>query len=223
MRRAILLGGILASVMLGSVAVWGRRAVRTALREPRFDPDVVARLEVAGWRAYYDRNALKGAVILLRLMRGQLGASPLGAARAAYYALRGQMAFAGERGDRERALHWMTRFYTVAPRRAGVAPVALAEAEVVYWVEHRRLVHQDDKTGLIDALAHLHALLFGGTVAGQRPSAEQRTLACNAVDRITGRESRDPERDWSLAEERLRRGYQLAVAASQAASADTTG
>jgi hypothetical protein len=218
MRKIILAGSVAAGAAAGIAAARRQRATHAPAREPRFDPDAVARLEVAGWRAYYDRDFLKGAVILFRLLRGQVAATPLGALRASYFALRGQMAFAGERGDRQRALDWMTRFYAAAPRRSGVAPEALAAAEIDYWVEHRRLVHQDDKAALTDALARLHALVFGGTLDAQRPSAAQRTLACNAVDRITGRRSTNPARDWALAEQHLRDGYRLAVAVGREAA-----
>jgi hypothetical protein len=210
MRKRVVLGG----VVLGALAaLWPRRAralQRVEARSATFDPATVARLEVAGWRAYYARNPFAALAVLWRLTRGQF-ALPLGAAlRAAYFALRGQAAFAGERGRAERALPWMTRFYAVTPRRDGASAAALARAEIEYWVRHRRVVGQPDQTSLEDALAELHALLFGGTPATQRASAHERTLACQAVDRITGRVSSDITRDWQLAEMHLRRAYELA-------------
>jgi hypothetical protein len=200
-------------------ALWPRRA-RTA-RQPderaaTFVPATVARLEVAGWRAYYARNPFAALAVLWKLTRGQL-ALPLGVAlRAAYCALRAQAAFAGQRGRAEPAMLWLTRFYSMTPRHEGVSPAALAQAEVEYWVRHRRVVGHADQTALVDALAELHALLFGGSTDTMRPSAHERTLACQAVDRITGRVSTDVARDWQLAEAHLRRGYELAVAAALA-------
>jgi hypothetical protein len=216
MRKRVVLGG----VALGALAaLWPRRArARQPVeqRSARFDPATVAQLEVAGWRAYYARNPFAALGVLWRLTRGQFALPFDAALRTAYYALRGQAAFAGARGRAERALPWMTRFYAVTPRREGVSAEQLALAEIEYWVQHRRVVHQPDQTPLSDALAELHALLFGGTPTAQRQSAEARTLACQAVDRITGHISTDVADDWRLAESHLRRAYELAVEVAQA-------
>jgi hypothetical protein len=220
MRKRVVLGG----VALGALAaLWPRRA-RTRQpveqRSARFDPATVARLEVAGWRAYYARNPFAALAVLWRLTRGQFTLPLAAALRAAYFALRGQAAFAGARGRAERALPWMTRFYAVTPRRAGVSAEQLAHAEIEYWVQHRRVVHQLDQTPLTDALAELHALLFGGTPATQRESVNARTRACQAVDRITGHLSTDVPDDWRLAEAQLRHAYELAIEAAQAPEHD---
>jgi hypothetical protein len=214
MRKRVVLGG----VVLGALAaLWPHRArsSQPAQRSATFDPATVAQLEVAGWRAYYARNPFAALAVLWRLTRGQFALPFAVALRAAYYALRGQAAFAGARGRAERALPWMTRFYAVTPRRDGVSAEQLAEAEIEYWAQHRRVVHQPDQTTLTEALAELHALLFGGTPATQHESAQARTLACQAVDRITGRVSTDVPSDWRLAEDHLRRAYELAVAVAR--------
>ena len=119
-------------------------------------------------------------------MREQFSLGPIDSIRAAHAAVRAQMAFAPKENDPDTALRWLTRFYSLSPRRDGVAAIDLAHAELDYWIVHRQIVDNADKTPLIDAFAHLHSLLFGGDQATMRPSAEQRTLACNAVDRITG-------------------------------------
>jgi hypothetical protein len=216
MRKRVLLGG----VALGALAaLWPRRARarQTAVepREPRVDPGAGGRGVVGGWRAYYARNPLAALAVLWRLTRGELGLPAGTALRAAYAALRAQIAYAGARGRAERARPWLARFYALSPRRDGITPEALADAELAYWVAHRAVVRQPDDTPLVDALAELHALLFGGTPAAQRPSARERALACAAVDRITGRVSTDVAHDWLLAEAHLTRGYQLAVAVGQ--------
>ena len=220
MRKRVMLGG----VVLGALAaLWPRRARAKQPAEQRsatFDPDTVAHLEVAGWRAYYARNPFAALAVLWRLTHGQFALPFSAALRAAYYALRGQAAFAGERGRAERALPWMARFYAITPRRAGVSAEQLAAAEIEYWVQHRRVVRQFDQAPLTDALAELHALLFGGTSAAQRASATARTLACQAVDRITGRLSVDVSGDWRLAQEHLRHAYALAVEVAYAVERD---
>jgi hypothetical protein len=216
MRRTLLvmlgLGGVGAAV---TFAVRRRQGRSRAERAPDFDPDEVARVEVAAWRAYYDRDFRRVLLLLLRLMRGQFRLGPLDTVRAALHAARAQKAFAPRQDDPDAALHHLTRFYSIAPRRTGIDPATVAQAELDYWIVHRRLVDEDDKTGLIDALARLHSLLFGGSAEQQRPSAEQRALACDAVDRVTGRNSTDPDQDWARAEVHLRAAYGLAVRASE--------
>jgi hypothetical protein len=197
-----------------AVAVARRRGSVRPEKDVRFNPVAVGTIEADGWRAYYDRDYVTGFRLLLRLMRQQFGLGPLGAIRAAYAAVRAQRAFAPVANDLDATLRWLTRFYELSPGRDGVAPVDLARAELDYWVVHRRIVDETDKRDLVDAFTRLHILLFGGDEAAMRPSAEQRTLACNAVDRITGKRSTDPEGDWRLAREHLIAGYQLAVAAS---------
>lgn len=204
--------GVLVGAALGLAVAWGRSSRQ--VRQPQFNPDVVARIETEGWRAYYDRRFLDGFRLLIELGQSEMGLNMTDALRASYLAVRGQMAYAGERGDAEAAKRWMTRYYRAVPRRDGVSPEDLAAAEIDYWVVHRRLVGQANKADLVAALARLHAGLFGGSVENMRASAEQRTLACNAVDRITGGTSADPDEDWRLVREHLTQGYRLAVAAA---------
>ena len=208
MRMRVLLGGSALGLLVG---LWPRRA-RAVARSGTFEPATVARLEVAGWRAYYARNPIAALAVLWRLTRGQFAMPVSVAVRSAYAAVRAQVAFVGKRGRRDTAFVWLTRFYALAPRRDGSSPFELAQAEIEYWVQHRHVVHQSDQSPLVDALAELHALLFGGTPAEMRASAQERALACQAVDRITGHVSANVARDWELAEAHLRRAYQLAVA-----------
>ncbi|HEX5167291.1 MAG TPA: hypothetical protein VFV93_17925 [Thermomicrobiales bacterium] len=213
MRRMFVVWVALVSVA-GFVAVARRRGATRPDRSIRFDPVVVGTIEADGWRAYYDRDFVTGFRLLLRLMREQFGLGPLGAIRAAHAAVRAQRAFAPVANDLDATLRWLTRFYELSPRRDGVAAVDLARAELDYWIVHRRIVDQADKRELVDAFTRLHVLLFGGDEVTMRPSAEQRTLACNTVDRITGKRSLDLEGDWRSAREHLIAAYQLAVAAS---------
>lgn len=209
MRRLLLSGFIVScAVVARRLAGPGRPAA------PRFDPIVVGTIEADGWRAYYERDFVTGFSLLLRLMREQFALGPLDTIRNAHAAIRAQRAFAPKTNDEAATLRWLTRFYTLSPRRVGVEASDLAHAELDYWIVHRRIVADADKTPLVDALARLHALLFGGSEDGQRQSAEQRTLACNAVDRITSRTSANPDQDWRLVRTHLIAAYLCAVAAS---------
>lgn len=221
MRRTILvllgLGGVGAAA---AVVLRRRSRGDRPASEPGFDPDEVARIEAAAWRAYYDRDFRRGLLLVLRLVRGQFRLGPLDTVRAAADAVRAQMAFAPRQNDPDAALRYLTRFYELAPRRAGVSAEDLARAELEYWVVHRELVQQEDKTQLVEALARLHSLLFGGTPEQQQPSAQQRALACNAVDRITGGTSTDPEQDWAQVEVHLAAAYWLAKRVGERARGD---
>lgn len=214
-RRMWVLGVGVVSVV-GFVAVARRKVVGDASPRVRFDPIVVGTVEAAGWRAYYDRDFVTGFRLLLRLMHEQFGLGPLDTIRAAHAAVRAQRAFVPTSNDHAAALRWLTRFYAHSPRRDGVAAIDLAHAELDYWIVHRQIVDEDDKSALVDAFARLHTLLFGGDEGEMRPSAEQRTLACNAVDRITSKTSTNPDEDWQRVRRHLIAAYQLAVAASPA-------
>jgi hypothetical protein len=208
---ATVAAGIVAGSLVARLAVRARSGAR---RAPRFDPVAVARIEATAWRAYYDRNFPRGLALLVQLSRSQLGLGPIDALRASHAAVRAQVAFAPMHNDPATALRWLERFYVLSPRRDGVRASDLARAELDYWVVHRRLVGAADKTPLVDALASLHALIFGGSEAAMRPSAELRALACAAVDRITSRTSTDPDGDWRRVEAHLTAAYRLALAAS---------
>jgi hypothetical protein len=87
-------------------------------------------------------------------------------------------------------------------------PVRAADLEIGYWIEHRRLLGIADKSSFVDAMAALHADLFGMPVDRMRDSAEWRVRANNTVDLITSGESTDSEMDWAKLEEELRQCYQ---------------
>jgi hypothetical protein len=215
-RTAIVWAGIIS--VAGFVAVARRVTTEQRPRQVRFDPIVVGTTEAEGWRAYYDRDYVTGFRLLLRLMREQFGLGPLDTLRAAHAAVRAQMAFAPKANDHAAALRWLTRFYSRSPRRDGVAASDLARAELDYWIVHRQIVDDADKSQLVDAFCRLHSLLFGGDEIAMRPSAEQRTLACNVVDRITSGRSVDPDADWQAVRQHLITAYKLAVAASPEAT-----
>ena len=64
------------------------------IRPIHFDPDRVARLETASWRAYYDRRWLSMARVLVAAHREQFGLSAIDALLATISASRAAVAFA---------------------------------------------------------------------------------------------------------------------------------
>lgn len=65
-------------------------------------------------------------------------------------------------------------------------------------------------------MTDLHAEIFGITPAEAGESAELRVQAIELLREITGRTAADPERNWAEIEDRLRRCYRSASAASAA-------
>lgn len=182
----------------------------------RFDPDKVAYYEKAGWEAYYDRKWPRAFWLMVQLNREQFAMSLPLALAAALDVVRASIAFAPLDNDVARAQRFITRFYEKAARRIKFKanPKTVAALEMDYWVVHRRLAvargrNPADGTldPLIASLDSLHTALFDASASAIRVSAEERALAAEAVDRITGKRSTTIAADWLLVEEHLRRAY----------------
>jgi hypothetical protein len=183
-----------------------------------FDPDRVAHFEAAGWRAYYDRRWLRLFGLMEGLCREQFRIPWPISLWATYNVSRGAAIFAPathSAQDEARALTYYRRFYTLAQRYSGLAfePERVARLEMQYWVDHRRLVEQSDKTDLLKTLEALHQEIFGVDQPVAHASAEWRLQAANTVDLITGRRSQDVEGDWARLEDDLRRCYRTILSA----------
>lgn len=182
-----------------------------AVEQPvfRFDPDRVATFEAAGWRAYYDRRWIKLLRLTWGLCREQFGIPFPQSILAAYHVTRGALAWAPVDHDDAQVLAFYRRFYRIARRYSGLTfdPDRVAELEMRYWDDHRRLVGVDDKREFLATLIALHAALFGLSPEEARPSAEYRLRAATTVDRITGGRSTDIAADWAAIEADLRRCY----------------
>ena len=178
----------------------------------RLNPEQIAYYEKAGWEAYYDRNWLRAFGLMVRLVESQFQVPFPRSILAALHVVRASISFAPRDHDLDATLKHLERFYRIAARANSNAfdPRRAAELELRYWVIHRELAEMPelDKRPLVQSLADLHAALFGRTPAELWASAESRTAAAEAVDRITGRRSTDVAADWRRVEEHLRRAYQ---------------
>jgi hypothetical protein len=175
----------------------------------RLNPERIARLEAGGWRAYYDRDWPTLLRLMVQLNQEQFHIPfPLSVIAALHVAL-GSRAWARVENDPRQVQRHFERFYRMARRWSELPfePRRAAELEVRYWIEHRRLVGQDDKTSFIEAMTALHAHLFDLPHERVRESAEWRVRANNTVDRITSRLSSDTEADWARLEDELRQCY----------------
>jgi hypothetical protein len=173
------------------------------------EPERLARLESAGWRAYYDRRWLKLIGQMVQLNQEQFHIPfPLSVV-AAYHVMRGSVAWVPVNNDPEAVRRHFTRYYRIARRWSGMqfVPRRAAELEVSYWIEHRRLVGNPDKESFIQAMTALHSHLFGLPPERMRESAEWRIKANNTVDLITGGLSLDPAADWAKLETELVQCY----------------
>ncbi len=180
-----------------------------AVARIRINPRRLARLEAGGWRAYYDRDWPKLILLMVELNQEQFHIPfPLSLV-AAFHVARGSIAWAPVKNDPAAVRRHFTRFYRMARRWSGMTfePHRAAELEVGYWIEHRRLVGNPDKSSFVEAMTALHSHLFDLPPEAMRESAEWRIRANNTVDLITGGVSQDPEADWARLEEELRQCY----------------
>jgi hypothetical protein len=175
----------------------------------RLNPEQLAALEAGLWRAYYDRKWLRVVKLMVQLNQQQFSIPfPLSLV-AAYYIARASIAWAPVDNDHDEVRRQLLRYYRIARRWSALSfePRRATDLEVGYWIEHRRLSGQPDKSTFIDAMTALHAELFGLPAARVRESAEWRVRANNKVDVITSGSSSDPEADWASLEEDLRQCY----------------
>jgi hypothetical protein len=184
------------------------------------DPDEVSFCEAAGWAAYYQRDWPRVLRLMVRLNRAQFGMGPAGAIAAALDTVRAAAAFAPVANNLGATRRHLTRYFARARRSAGISADAatLAGRELDYWVVHRELANRrkadrddGDLTPLVDALARLHAAVFGSTTERMRVSAALRALAAARVDRITGGYSDDVATDWQQIYALLRDAYRAAL------------
>jgi hypothetical protein len=187
--------------------------IQRGLDRSGLDPEAIAYYETTGWEAYYAHDWLRGFGLMVRLLESQFHIPFPRSFLAALHVIRASVAFAAQDPPRRDPVsRHLERFYRLAAGANGDAfdPHTAAELELRYWEIHRLQAQEPERNTrpLVESLAALHAALFGRTPAEMWASAESRTTALLAVDRITGRRSADPAADWRLVEQCLRRAYQ---------------
>jgi hypothetical protein len=188
-----------------------------------FNPHKVAYYEKAGWEAYYDRNWLRAFRLMVALNREEFHMHLWTALTAAMDVVRASIAFAPlENNNVPKAREYLRRYYEKAKRTVKIKTDAetLARLEIDYWIVHRELALErikqnelDNTRPMIESLTNLHAALFDISHESARRSAELRTLAAEAVDRITGRYSKDVNDDWKQVESYLQQAYYAVISA----------
>jgi hypothetical protein len=204
----------------------GKAAIEAVRRRAvGFDPAKVGRLEARGWQAYYARRWPRMALLLYRLVRTQLGLSPVAAVRAVRHGARAALAFAPAKNDPDAARAELRRFYAVARAATGLPfdPDAAGDAEFDYWVIHREIVGQEDRAPLVEALAGIPAAVYGLPADAFRPSAVERERAVALVDRITSGVHPPTEAAWQEIARTLERSHDLLRRALLASWVPETG
>lgn len=181
--RALLVALALLAALGGWIAFDLVRARRTDIRG--FDPDEVARLETAMWRAYYSRERVKLYAELGELLRRQYGFSYWKSQAVAYHAARAAFVFKDgkSRADYERALPDLVSFYQEIREASGsdFDPRRAAQLELEWWIVHRqRAEHAPDD--LPDALAALAAEIYRVPAARLEEHARLRAEAMRIRD-----------------------------------------
>lgn len=162
------------------------------MKQAAFDPQRIAYLEQAGWKAYYDRSWPQVLFLMVQMdPRAVLHAAAHGD-RGAIDIVRASIAFAPVDNDISAATAQLKSFYEKARSAHGLQTDAetLAALEMDYWVVHRQLAvarkqapdHAGDITPMVEALAKLHAALFAAPPAAINRSAELRAEAAATVD-----------------------------------------
>jgi hypothetical protein len=136
---------------------------RRGARVFTFDPDRVAELETAGWRAYYQRRWGRLLRLVVTLCQEQFHIPFPMSLAAAYYTTRASLAWAPLDPDLRAVEAWYRRFYGLVRRYGGLRfdPEQVAALELEYNVVHRELVGRSDKARFVDTMTRLHSAVFG--------------------------------------------------------------
>jgi hypothetical protein len=186
---------------------------KTSLRD--FDPDEVARLDMAMWRSYYSRQRVRLFAQACELLRTQYRLPFWRSNAVAYRAAKAAFVFKDghSRADYERALPDLLSFYKSirSVSDTDFDPERAARLELEWWIVHReRKAHAP---GDLDrALADLEAELY--RVPADR-LAEHARLRAEAMDiRDTKAEQGGvTEEDWARIDELLHQSWRSLHAA----------
>lgn len=175
----------------------------------QFDPELVARCEVDGWKAYENRAWPRMFWGIKSLAEVQFHIPNPQSVGAAYHIVRASIAWQPAESDRSRVAVHLRRFYTLAHTFSGLQfdVDVVSQLEVQYWDVHRRLMGKADKSEFVHALTQLHQNLFQVDPSAAVRSALLRVEANNVRDTIIGMTSLDPPRDWTRCESLLRQCY----------------
>ena len=130
-------------------AVWGRE----------FDPDRLASLELAMWKAYYRRQGPRLFRLLIRANREQATIGWLRAIAAAFWLAWPAVRFGRARGDYDRYAPEIARGYRLLGLPSTVDSDEVARRELRWWVVRRQIgLAAGSAAG--DAITALYAAIY---------------------------------------------------------------
>ena len=155
-----------------SVSRWGRA----------FDPDRLARLELAMWKAYYRRQAGRLFRLLVRANQEQAGVSWLRAVVAAFWLAWAAARFGRSTGDYDRFEEPIARGYRLLGLPPEVDVDEVARRELRWWVVRREIgLAAGDAAG--EAITRLYAAIYEVPEASVAQAGHLRGQAAEVRDR----------------------------------------
>jgi hypothetical protein len=154
-------------------ADWGRR----------FDPDRLAELELRMWKAYYRRQPLRLAVLLIQANRAQAGVAWPKAVIAAFYLARAAVGFGSATGDYDRFRPDIARGYRWLGLPEQVDADAVADRELRWWWVVRREVGLASGEAAGAVIADLYAALYRVPADDVAEAGRLRGVAAEVRDR----------------------------------------
>jgi hypothetical protein len=211
-RRIALVGMGLGLLVAGDLLVPRRTDPR------RFEPGVVASLESAMWRSYYDMDRPGLAVGMTRLLRSQFDFRPLRAVVVAFWAMIAAATFQRGRSLRayRRALPALRRFFVAVERDSVVSFDAFeaADRELNWWIIHRDVARRG-RPELERALAGASSIVYGVPEDALAEHAALRAEAMLLRDEWAARDSVTDD-EWARITDLLRKSWGSLRAATYA-------
>ena len=185
-----------------------------SLRE--FDPDRLAELEVGMWQAYYEKQDVRLFRLLVIMLREQYRYTWARAAANGFYLARPAARFAAMKGDYETVLPDLERAFRMTKEwtGAGYDPVAVARAELAWWVARR-----DSTTNAVDNVGELIASVY--TAFYEVPFARVAAVGRLRAEAAALRDQGGELADWKRVSELLHQSYRQLHAAVRAERADS--
>jgi len=187
---------------MGSVSRWGRD----------FDPDRLARLELAMWKAYYRRQAGLLFRLLVRANQEQAGVGWLSAVIAAFWLAWAAARFGRSTGDYERFEAPIVRGYRWLGLPADTDAEEVARRELRWWVVRREIgLAAGEAAG--DAITALYAELYDVPEEAVAEAGRLRGQAAEIRDRGAAIDPDGPAGDgrayWPEVGRLLRQSYRI--------------
>ena len=155
-----------------SVSRWGRD----------FDPERLARLELAMWKAYYRGRPALLFRLLVRANQAQAGVGWMRAVAAAFWLAWAAARFGRARGDYQRFARPIARGYRLLGLPADVDVEEVARRELRWWVV-RREIGLEAGAAAGEAIAALYAELYEVPEAAVAEAGRLRGQAAEVRDR----------------------------------------